>query len=81
MTALGFKRHRCFKIPREKLDLFLIALDVNFSDSIIKHQMEYVFISKDDAFYDVVVAQRGSYPYLENHLAEFAQVLKGPSDV
>lgn len=64
------KCHRCFKIPRAKLDLFLVALDVNFSCESIKHQMDCVFMA-DDRFYDVIVAQYGTYPYVERQLEEF----------
>lgn len=70
--------HRCFKIPREKLDLFLIALDVNFSVEHVRHKMEYVFMAEETRFYDVVVGRYGSYPYVENQLEKFVSELRGP---
>ena len=66
------KRHRCFKIPKSKLDLFLVALYVNFSDSTYcEHKAEWIFPAKEKNFYDVVVGQFGSYPFLETQLEMF----------
>lgn len=70
------RRHRCFRIPKDKLDLFLVALDVNFSREP-KHlicEMEYVFVAPYKR-YDVVVSLRGSYPYVEKQLEEFVESL------
>lgn len=67
--------HRCFKIPRSKLDLFLKSLDANFSNNLIEHRMEYVFISEDVNFYDVIVGVYGFYPYISNHLEKFVNEL------
>lgn len=75
MSQLELKRHRCFKIPREKLNLFLVALDVNFSDSISRHSMDCVFIAQDSNYYDVIVAQYGDYLINEKNLQEFVENL------
>ena len=69
------KRHRCFQVPRKKLDVFLVALDVNFSDKFIEHRMSHVFPSTDARYYEVVVGQYGSYPFVENQLEKFVESL------
>lgn len=49
-------KQRCFQIPRAKLDLFLVALWVNFTDSQILCEAQWVFQTKETGDYDVVVS-------------------------
>lgn len=67
--------HRCFTIPKKKLDLFLVALRMNFSDSLVRHEVFAVFQSEKKGFYDVIVSVYGSYGYLEREAEEFAKAL------
>lgn len=68
--------HRCFKIPREKLDLFLVALKMNFSRSGVEHVAKHIFESKEEGFYAVVVARYGSSYLIEIELEEFVKAMK-----
>lgn len=65
--------HRCFKIPKNKLDLFLCALSTNFSGELMDCRAEYVFDAGE--VYDVIVAKFGSYPYVERKMIEFVEEL------
>ena len=67
--------HRCFTIPKKKLDLFLVALRMNFSYSHIRHEVFAVFQSEKKSFYDVIVSVYGSYPYVERKVEEFVKAL------
>lgn len=72
MNKLELEGHRCFKIPKQKLDLFLVALNMNFSSQgLIKHTMECMFQSEKPNYYDVIVARYGSYPFVQNELDKF----------
>lgn len=61
---------RCFRIPKEKLNVFLIHVGMS-SSSMSKFEVEWVF---DAGYgYDVVVNEYGhSYPYQENSIINFA---------
>jgi hypothetical protein len=73
------RKQRCFRIPKDKLDLFLVNLSMNNGD-LVHFEAEYVFDNPNH--YDVIVNRFGSYPYAENEIAKFAEKLNvGPEPV
>lgn len=66
-------KQRCFKIPKNKLDLFLVRLDFD-SRELINFEAKYIF--QNGKFYDVVVNYYGSYPFVENCIDEFVEEMK-----
>lgn len=63
---------RCYKIPKDKLDLFLVKLSMS-STSHVHFEAEYIFENGD--VYDVVVNTFGHYLYMERGIDEFAEML------
>lgn len=61
-------RQRCFTIPQDRLDLFLVQLNM-LSGAVL--QLEAAYIFQKDGLYDVIVNYYGSYPYQETKLIEF----------
>jgi hypothetical protein len=68
---------RCFKIPKDKLDLFLVKLRMSASE-YASFEAEWVFENGPD--YDVVVNQYGSYPYMTTEVEEFAAKVRAGAD-
>ncbi len=64
---------RCFKIPKAKLDIFLVALYVNFSNTNLSCEAEYVFQNEND--YDVVVNFYGLVTGFVDPIEEFVAKL------
>lgn len=64
-------KQRCFKIPKEKLNVFLVQVGAHYST--LHTEAEYVFDCKNH--YDVVVNYYGTYPWAENNLVVFAESL------
>ena len=67
---LEFKNHRCFHIDNDSLDLFVTALYINFTDTLIRTRAEWIF--ERGEFYDVIVAVYGDNPHVEKQLEKFA---------
>lgn len=67
---------RCFQIPKEKLDVFLVK--VRMMDSNQSYfQCDYIFQEGDH--YDVVVCEyKGSYPFQRTQIENFVEDLKTP---
>jgi len=72
MSSRKIDLQRCFKIPKDRLDLFLVKLNME-SDRLISFEAEYVFNS--ESHYDVVVNVYGSYPAGVHAVEEFANEL------
>ena len=72
MIERRITRQRCYKIPKEKLDLLLVKLRMS-NENLIYFEAEYIF--QDGNFYDVIVNTFGSYPYVENEIDKFVDKL------
>ncbi len=71
---MKIETQRCFHIHKHKLDLFLVALNVNFSGSMSYFQADYIFDEKKH--YAVVVSQYGGRDqYEEKQLHNFVDNL------
>lgn len=69
---------RCYQIPKNKLDIFLVKLKM-CSSHMTYFEAEYVFENGD--VYDVIVNQYGGgFPYIEKELKEFISQLKGATN-
>lgn len=62
-------KHRCFKIPKDKLDLFLTALWVNFTQQDFAPQAKWVF--QNDDVYDVIVGFNKEWEAMEGSIETF----------
>lgn len=70
---------RCHKIPKDKLDVFLVKLTMTSSTEPRSYfEADYVFDAGDH--YDVVVNQYGCYPWLSNDVESFAKKLNEPEN-
>lgn len=74
MIERKITKQRCYKIPKEKLDLFLVKLNMEKNYNIC-FEAEWIFESSDNN-YDVVVNTYGSYPFIENEVEQFIKDLK-----
>lgn len=79
MAGLKIEWQRCFKIPKDKLDLFLVKLKM--SDTTASYfEAAYIFEAGD--VYDVVVEEfKSNYAYTEREIEEFVAKLNGGGPV
>lgn len=69
---------RCYKIPKNKLDLFLVRLNIGAS-ILGYYEAEYIFESGED--YDVVVNGYGHHsPFMNNEIQKFVEAMNKPSE-
>jgi hypothetical protein len=73
-AELRLEKHRCYGIPKDKLDIFLVEL-VKGCEDFLRLQLAYVFDRGD--VYDVIIAFYGSYPFRESNLDGFVIELGG----
>lgn len=67
-------KQRCFKIPKNRLDLFLTAIYMNFTQSGYAPQAQYIFQNED--YYDVVVGFNKIWDEMENEMEAFIQKME-----
>lgn len=66
---------RCFQIPTEKLDLFLVKINVFARSEMSYFEADCIFPA--GAYYDVIVNEYGGrYHYIENEIIKFSEKLK-----